>query len=46
MRYPLRYEDTGERNRCRTCNVPEDPVLQTGAASHYPPSALGVTNAT
>ena len=42
VRYPLRYEGLSERSRCRTCSVPEDPVLQTGAASHYPPSAYGV----
>ena len=35
-----------ERSRCRTCDVPKDPVLQTGAASHHPPSALGVTSGT
>ena len=35
-----------ERSRCRTCDVPKDPVLRTGAASHHPPSALGVTSGT
>jgi hypothetical protein len=35
-----------ERSRCRTCGVPKDPVLRTGAASHHPPSALGVTSGT